>query len=99
VSHGEVPVPKDRPRDIGLTLAGGGSRSFGARASRLYLAPSAPLPVTCWDYTSSERVEATLAMGHAEAELHAPLLERFLAAPQASDQLTVFSASTSCCKL
>ncbi len=55
-------------------------RSLGARASRLYLAPSDHTPVTCWDYTSSERVEATLAMGHAEAELHAPLLEMFLAA-------------------
>ncbi len=56
-------------------------RSLGPRASRLYLAPSGPTPVSCWDYTSSERVEATLAMGRAEADLHAPLLDRFLAAP------------------
>lgn len=56
-------------------------RSLGPRASRLYLAPSGPTPVSCWDYTSSERVEATLAMGRAEAVLHAPLLEQFLIAP------------------
>lgn len=55
--------------------------SLGPRDSRLYLAPSGPTPVSCWDYTSSERVEATLAMGRAEAELHAPLLDRFLDAP------------------
>ena len=56
-------------------------QSLGARAHRLYIAPSGPTPVSCWDYTSSERVEATLAMGRAEADLHAPLLDRFLEEP------------------
>ena len=54
-------------------------RSLGARERRLYIAPSGLTPVTCWDYTSSERVEATLAMGRAEADLHGPALARFLA--------------------
>ncbi len=54
-------------------------RSLGAQAHRLYIAPSGLTPVTCWDYTSSERVEATLAMGRAEADVYAPLLAAFLA--------------------
>jgi hypothetical protein len=57
--------------------------SLGPRGPRLYLAPSRTTPVSCWDYTSSERVEDTLAMGLAEADDHAPLLERFLAAERA----------------
>ena len=55
------------------------ARSLGIHGPRLYLAPSGLTPVTCWDYTSSERVEATLAMGRSEADMHAPLLQRFLA--------------------
>lgn len=55
--------------------------SLGPRGSRLYVAPSRITPVSCWDYTSSERVEATLAMGQAEADLHEAQLERFLGCP------------------
>jgi predicted acylesterase/phospholipase RssA len=53
-------------------------RASGARGTRLYVAPSQITPVSCWDYTSSERVEATLAMGRAEATLHEAQLEHFL---------------------
>ena len=56
-------------------------QSLGPRGARLYLAPSRTTPVSCWDYTSSERVEATVAMGRAEATLHAEQLERFLGCP------------------
>lgn len=54
------------------------AQSLGRRGPRLYVAPSRPTPAECWDYTSSERVEATLAMGRAEAELHAPEISRLL---------------------
>ena len=56
-------------------------QSLGPRGARLYLAPSRITPVSCWDYTSSERVEATVAMGRAEATLHAEQLEQFLSCP------------------
>lgn len=56
---------------------------LGLRDRRLYIAPSATTPVSCWDYTSSERVEATLEMGRAEAERHIPGLERLLAVDHA----------------
>ncbi len=55
-------------------------QSLGAQAHRLYIAPSGRTPVSCWDYTSSERVEATLAMGRAEAGMHEGALRRFLGA-------------------
>ena len=55
-------------------------QSLGPQQRRLYIAPSGRTPVSCWDYTSSERVEATLAMGRAEAELHGPALAKFLGA-------------------
>lgn len=54
-------------------------QAVGHQGHRLYLAPSRPTPAECWDYTSSERVEETLAMGREEAALHAASIERFLA--------------------
>jgi predicted acylesterase/phospholipase RssA len=52
--------------------------SVGWRGSRLYLAPSGPVPINRWDYTSLERVERTLAMGRREAEGRAPVVDEFL---------------------
>jgi len=51
----------------------------GRRGNRLYLAPSAPTPISRWDYTRPERVVATLDMGERESELHEPELRAFLA--------------------
>ena len=48
---------------------------------RLYIAPSRPVPVTRWDYTRPDLLQATIDMGAREAELHRPVLERFLSAP------------------
>jgi predicted acylesterase/phospholipase RssA len=51
----------------------------GRQGNRLYLAPSEPTPISRWDYTRPERVEATLDMGERESELHEPHLRQFLA--------------------
>ncbi len=51
---------------------------LGRQGDRLYLAPTAPVPCECWDYTRSDLVEATYAMGTREAAHHEPLLGRFL---------------------
>lgn len=58
-----------RPYPEGLT---------GARGSRLYLAPTAPVPTGRWDYTRPEGVEEAVEMGEREARLHAAELETFL---------------------
>ena len=55
------------------------SRASGAEGGRLYLAPSSPVPVSSWDYTSPERLDATVAMGERESALHEPMLRAFLA--------------------
>jgi predicted acylesterase/phospholipase RssA len=59
---------------------------LGLRGSRLYLAPTEPVPVERWDYTSPQAVEDTVAMGEREAGVHQGLLDAFLAesAPPAS---------------
>ena len=50
----------------------------GRQGHRLYLAPSAPTPISRWDYTRPDRLDATLDMGERESELHAPHVHRFL---------------------
>ena len=57
----------------------------GRQGHRLYLAPSVPTPISRWDYTRPDRVEATLDMGERESELHEPHLRQFLAEIAASD--------------
>lgn len=51
---------------------------LGRQGPRLYLAPSQPTPVECWDYTRSDLADATHAMGGREAPIHEPSLGRFL---------------------
>jgi predicted acylesterase/phospholipase RssA len=55
------------------------AKNVGWQGRRLYLVPSERPPISRWDYTSEERVEATIAMGRREAERVAPLIEDFLA--------------------
>jgi predicted acylesterase/phospholipase RssA len=52
---------------------------MGIQGERLYLAPSRPTPIGRWDYTQPHLLDETVAMGEREAELHAPLLERYFA--------------------
>jgi len=54
------------------------AESIGWQGRRLYVAPGAPLPINRWDYTSAERIEATLAMGRREAERQRAVFEGFL---------------------
>jgi hypothetical protein len=51
----------------------------GHRGTRLYLAPTGPLPLQRWDYTHPERLRETIDMGEREADLHQSVLDRFLA--------------------
>lgn len=48
--------------------------NIGWQGRRLYLAPSEPPPISRWDYTSAERVEATLDLGRKHAEICAPAM-------------------------
>jgi len=52
--------------------------SIGWRGNRLYLAPTAPVPINRWDYTSAERVEAALALGRRDALGQEELVREFL---------------------
>jgi predicted acylesterase/phospholipase RssA len=65
--------------------------SVGARGSRLYLAPTSPVPISRWDYTRPELLDATIEMGEREADFHGPALDAFLGAsvfnPHAPDSL------------
>lgn len=53
--------------------------SVGWKDTRLYLCPSGPVPINRWDYTSVGRVDATVALGRADAERYSDELGRFLA--------------------
>lgn len=50
----------------------------GRRGSRLYVAPSEPVPISRWDYTRPELLDATIALGERDAESYAGALDRFL---------------------
>lgn len=53
--------------------------SVGWKGSRLYLCPTEPVPINRWDYTSIERVDATVALGRSDAARHAAAMAEFLA--------------------
>lgn len=53
---------------------------MGIQGRRLYIAPTSPTPIGRWDYTRPHLLDDTVAMGEREADVHAPLLERYLAA-------------------
>ena len=54
------------------------SQVIGQQGTRLYIAPGEALPVSRWDYTRPELIDATIATGERDAELYAPLLADFL---------------------
>ncbi len=51
----------------------------GVRGSRLYVAPTGPVPAGRWDYTRPEGVEEAVTMGEREAGVHGAQLRAFLA--------------------
>ncbi|MBL4688205.1 MAG: patatin-like phospholipase family protein [Nannocystaceae bacterium] len=51
----------------------------GQQGKRLYIAPTVVPPVTAWDYTNPDLIDATIAQGEREAELHSPALTALLA--------------------
>jgi predicted acylesterase/phospholipase RssA len=55
--------------------------------TRLYLAPTHPVPVHRWDYTRPDLLEATIQMGEREAEVHRPHVEAFLAGAGATSHI------------
>ena len=50
----------------------------GFRGHRWYLAPSQAVPISRWEYTRPDLVEATRRLGAREAERLAPVLDRWL---------------------
>ncbi|MFQ3580898.1 MAG: patatin-like phospholipase family protein [Chloracidobacterium sp.] len=50
----------------------------GRQRQRLYVAPLTPPPVSRWDYTRPDLVEATIAQGAREAVAHRPALDALL---------------------
>jgi predicted acylesterase/phospholipase RssA len=51
---------------------------MGVQGHRLYIAPTVPTPIGRWDYTRPHLLDDTVALGEREADVHAPLLERYL---------------------
>jgi predicted acylesterase/phospholipase RssA len=51
---------------------------LGVHGSRLYVAPTRPVPVSRWDYTRPHLLEDTVDMGEQEADVHWPEVARFL---------------------
>jgi len=60
----------------------------GQRGTRLYIEPSGPVPIERWDYTERADVEATLALGRADAARYEPVLTRFLDDAEPAPQAT-----------
>jgi predicted acylesterase/phospholipase RssA len=58
-------------------------RVTGARGSRFYVAPTAPVPVDRWDYTRPHLLEDTVDMGEREADVHQQELDAWLDRPHA----------------
>jgi predicted acylesterase/phospholipase RssA len=54
------------------------SHITGKQGSRLYIAPANTLPVSRWDYTRPDLIDATIEAGERDAELYAALLMDFL---------------------
>ncbi|MDB4908310.1 MAG: putative esterase of the alpha-beta hydrolase superfamily [Gemmatimonadetes bacterium] len=54
---------------------------LGIHGDRLYLAPTRETPITRWDYTQPHLLDETIVMGEREADVHRPLLDRFLSTP------------------
>jgi len=52
--------------------------SVGWKGMRLYLCPTEPVPINRWDYTSAERVDATVSLGRLDADRHAGPIREFL---------------------
>lgn len=61
--------------------------SVGRKGSRWYLCPEQPVPISRWEYTRPDLIEATIALGDREAARREGELEEFLA-----DQSTPASA-------
>lgn len=55
------------------------SRVTGRHGTRLYIAPTRPVPIERWDYTRPDLLDATIAMGETEADTHKAALDEFLA--------------------
>lgn len=53
--------------------------ALGWKGSRLYLAPTEPIPISRWDYTRPELIEETIKLGERDAERHRLLVEEYLA--------------------
>jgi predicted acylesterase/phospholipase RssA len=56
---------------------------IGKQGARLYIAPASTLPVSRWDYTRPDLIDATVEAGERDSELYAPLLADFLASAPA----------------
>ena len=52
--------------------------AVGRKGTRLYIAPTQPVPISRWDYTRPDLVEATIALGELDADRHRWALEAFL---------------------
>ena len=52
--------------------------SVGHKGNRWYLCPSEPVPISRWEYTRPDLVEATIALGDRDAALHDRSLREFL---------------------
>jgi len=52
--------------------------SVGHKGNRWYLCPSEPVPISRWEYTRPDLIEATIALGDRDATLHDRSLREFL---------------------
>jgi predicted acylesterase/phospholipase RssA len=52
--------------------------SVGHKGNRWYLCPSEPVPISRWEYTRPDLIEATIALGDRDAALHDRSLREFL---------------------
>jgi predicted acylesterase/phospholipase RssA len=52
---------------------------LGRHGNRLYVGPTRPTPISRWDYTRPDLLDATIAMGERESEIHLARLNALLA--------------------
>jgi predicted acylesterase/phospholipase RssA len=68
----------DVKRNLVLLTRPYSSHLTGRQGARLYIAPASTLPVSRWDYTRPELIDATIEAGERDADLYAPVLADFL---------------------
>ncbi len=88
-----VETHAELPRHLVLLTRPYRPEALASCASRIYVAPTQPVPVERWDYTRPHLLDETIAMGEREAVLHEKRLEDIFGARTDRERVEAHSGS------